>query len=119
MHARKKSKLINPVELFAIINDIGLADYEPTFKWEEAAPTQKQVEALQKFGIDTDGISKGYASAILSKLIGRSKSGMASVKQIKCLMRFGYDPAGWTYEQASRKIGALAAVGWKRWKLHD
>lgn len=118
-NARKKSKLINPVELFAIINDIGLADYEPTFKWEEAAPTQKQVEALQKFGIDTDGISRGYASAILSKLIGRSKSGMASVKQIKCLMRFGYDPAGWTYEQASRKIGALAAVGWKRWKLHD
>ena len=118
-NTRKKSKLVNPVELFAVIDDIGLADYEPTFKWEEASATQKQIEVLQKFGVDADGISKGYASAILNSLIGRSKSGMATVKQVMCLRRFGYDPAEWTREQATKKISALAAVGWKRWKLHD
>lgn len=117
--ARRKSKLINPLELFSLIDDIGLVDYEPTFKWEEADATDRQVEALQNFGIDAEGISKGYASAILDKIIGRSNANMATVKQIKCLKKFGYDPADWSFDQASKKISQLAAVNWKRWKLHD
>lgn len=117
--AKKKSKLINPLELFSIIDDIGLADYEPSFKWEEADATQKQIDALQKFGIDAEGITKGYACAIMDKLISRSSDGLATVKQVRALKRFGYDPAQWTFEQASKKLNALAAVGWKRWKLHD
>ena len=117
--ARKKSKLVNPLELFSIIDDIGLADYEPSFQWEEAEATQKQVEVLEQFGIDADGITKGYACAMLDRLISRSKNNLATVKQIRALKRFGYEPAGWTFEQASKKLSALAAVGWKRWKLND
>lgn len=117
--AKKKSKLINPLELFSVLDDIGLADYEPTFKWEEADPTQKQVAVLQSFGIDTDYITKGYASVILDKLIGRSKAGLASPKQVKCLKNFGYEASEWTRDRASKKISQLAAVGWKRWKLND
>lgn len=117
--ARKKSKLINPLDLFSILDDIGLADYEPSFKWEEEGASEKQVTVLQKFGIDADGISKGYASQILDRLIGRSKQNLATVKQIKTLQRFGYDPVDWSFEKASKKLNALAAVGWKRWKLYD
>lgn len=117
--ARKKSKLVNPLELFSIIDDIGLADYEPSFKWEESDASQKQVEVLERFGIDADGITKGYACAILDRLISRSKNNLATVKQIRTLKRFGYEPAGWTFDQASKKLSALAAVGWKRWKLND
>lgn len=117
--AKKKSELINPLELFSILDDIGLADYEPTFRWEEASASSKQVEALSRFGIDADGISKGFASMIMGRLIDRSKGNLATVKQIKCLRKFGYDPIDWTFEQANRKISALAAVGWKRWKLRD
>lgn len=117
--ARKKSKLVNPLELFSLIDDIGLADYEPTFKWEEADATDKQVAALQKLGIDAEGITKGYACAILNRVIGRSKQNLATVKQIKTLQRFGYTATDWSFEQASKKLSALAAVGWKRWKLHD
>lgn len=116
---RKKSKLINPLEMFDLMNDIGLADYEPTFKWEEAEATEKQVRALQNFGVDATGISKGYACAIMDRLIGRSRRKLATVKQIKCLRSFGYEPYDWTFEQASKKISALAAVGWKKWRLHD
>lgn len=119
INTRKKSKLINPLELFSLLDDVGLADYEPTFKWEEAEASQKQVDALQRFGIDADGISKGYASVIMDRLISRSKNDLATVKQINCLRKHGYDPIDWTFEQASKKISALAAVGWKRWKLHD
>ena len=116
---RKKSRLVNPLELFSLIDDIGLADYEPTFKWEEADATARQIEALQRFGVDAEGMSKGYACAIMDRLIGRSKRGMATIKQIRALKKFGYEPADWTFEQASKKISALSAVGWQRWKLHD
>lgn len=115
----KKSKLVNPLELFSLLDDIGLADYEPTFKWEEADATEKQIQALQHFGVDAAGITKGYACKIMDSLITRSQEGMATVKQIKVLKQHGYEPIDWTFEQASKKISALAAVGWKRWKLHD
>ena len=116
---RKKSKLVNPLELFSLLDDIGLADYEPTFKWEEDDATRKQIEVLQRFGVDADGISKGYACAVMDRLIGRSKRNMATIKQIRALKKFGYEPADWTFEQASKKLSALSAVGWQRWKLHD
>jgi hypothetical protein len=117
--AKKKSKLVNPLELFVILDDVGLADYEPTFKWEEADASEKQIKALERFGVDAEGITKGYACAIMDKLIGRANKKMATVKQIRTLKRFGYEPVDWTFEQASRKMSALAAVGWKRWKLRD
>lgn len=113
---RKKSKLVNPVELFTLV---GLDDYEPVFKWEEADATAKQIAALQNFGIDADGITKGYASAIMDKLIKRAKDGFATAKQVKLLNSFGYNATNWSKEQATKKISQLAAVGWKRWKLHD
>ena len=117
--ARKKSKLVNPLTLFSLLNDIGLADYEPTFQWEEAEATEKQIAALQKFGIDAEGITKGFACAIMDKVIQRSRQNLATVKQVRTLSSFGYDAAGWTFDDASKKISALAAVGWKRWKLND
>lgn len=116
---KKKSQLVNPLELFSLIEDIGLADYEPTFKWEEVDATDKQVRALQHFGIDAEGITKGHACAIMDRLITRADHNLATVKQIRALKKFGYEPADWTFDQASRKLSALAAVGWKRWKLHD
>ena len=68
---KKKSKLINPLELFSLLDDIGLADYEPTFRWEESSASDKQIEALSKFGIDADGMTKGYASMVMGRLIDR------------------------------------------------
>ena len=117
---RKKSKLVNPIELFSILDDIGIADYEPTFKWEESEATEKQIRALQNFGVNAEGISKGYACAIMDRLIRRAGNKMATVKQVRTLRNFGYkDAHNWTFEQASKKMSALAAVGWKRWKLND
>jgi hypothetical protein len=117
---KKKSKLINPLELFSLLDDIGLADYEPSFKWEEADATQKQVECLEKFGIDAEGITKGYASRIMDTVIGRSKKGLATMKQVRLLNHFGYEKAAqMTMDEATKKISRLAAVGWQRWKLRD
>jgi superfamily II DNA or RNA helicase len=117
--ARKKATLINPLEIFAILDDIGLADYEPTFAWEESDASEAQIRALNNFGVDADGITKGYANAILNKLIIRANAGKATIKQMRALKRQGYDPIDWSFEQAQQKIAALAAVGWQRWRLHD
>lgn len=116
---QKKSKLINPLELFSLLDDIGLSDYEPSFRWEMKDASTKQIEALQKFGIDADGITKGYASAILDKLINRSKNDMATIKQVKLLHRYGYyDAHNWSFAMASSKISQLAACGWKKWRMN-
>jgi superfamily II DNA or RNA helicase len=116
---KKKSKLINPLELFNLLDDIGLADYEPSFKWEEADASQKQIDALEKFGIDAEGITKGYACRIMDTVIGRSKKGLATMKQVRLLNRFGYDAAKMSMDEATKKISRLAAVNWQRWRLRD
>lgn len=117
--ARKKSELINPIQLFSILDDIGLADYEPVWQWEQADVTSKQAAALKNFGVDPYGMSKGYACAILDRLIARSQKKLATVKQVQCLRKFGYDPISWSFDQASKKISALRQVGWNRYLLHD
>lgn len=116
--AHKKSKLIDPLQWFVSIGDMALADYEPEFKWEMEKPTQKQVSFLENSGINPDGMSKGQCSQIIDRLINRRNEGLATVKQVMCLERFGYRDVGmWPFELASQKITQLAAVGWKPYKL--
>lgn len=118
-HSRKKSKLIDPFEVWDLLNDMEIEDYEPTFKWEEADASEKQIAALERFGIDAEGVTKGYACHLMDKLIKRSEEGKATVKQIRCLKQHGYDdPETWTFEEASKTISALASVGWKRYRLY-
>lgn len=117
---KKKSRLVNPFDLFDILDDIGLADYEPTFDWENADASQKQIECLANFGIDAEGITKGYACKIMDTCISRSRHKMATIKQVRTLKKFGYHEAPkWTFEQANKKIGQLAEAGWQKWRLHD
>lgn len=113
----KKSKLIDYMDLWDVLDDIGLYDYEPTFKWEMSEATDKQIKALENFGIDAEGISKGMAAAILTRLCNRAEQGKATVKQINLLKRFDFDALDWSFEQASAKISQLAAVGWKKWRI--
>ena len=113
----KKSKLIDYMDLWDVLDDIGLYDYEPTFQWEMSEATDKQIRALENFGIDAEGISKGMAAAILTRLCNRAEQGKATIKQINLLKRFDFDALDWSFEQASAKISQLAAVGWKKWRI--
>ena len=115
---KKKSKLLNPLDVFTIL-DAELLDYEPIFAWETADATEAQVKALEKFGLDAEGVTKGYACKMLDKMIQRANEGKATVRQINALRKHGYDPVEWSFEQASRKLNQLAAVGWQRWRLHE
>jgi len=117
--ARKKERLVDPLTLFDVLDDMSLADYSPTFAWEMEDATEKQIQLLQKFGIDGDGLTKGYASLILDKTLGRNQKKLATPKQIRLLKKFKYNPVNWSFTQAEAKITALKRVGWKRWMLRD
>ena len=117
---KKKSKLLNPLDVFTFLDDVDLLDYEPIFAWETADATEAQVKALEKFGLDAEGVTKGYACKMLDKMIRRANEGKATIRQVSALRKFGYDDAiNWSFEQAGRKLNQLATVGWKKWRLRE
>lgn len=120
-NSKKKARLVDPLQFFVAIGDMSLADYEPTFRWETERATQKQIDMIRRNGIAVeDSLTKGAASMIIDRIITRRDQKLATIKQVMALERQGYENVGsWTFEQASQKISALAAVGWQRWKLHD
>lgn len=111
---RKKAKLVDPLQFEMSLLDEDLRDYEPTFEWECLPPTDKQLKAIEKFGINADSIeSKGYACMLMDRLIKRANMGYSTPKQIRCLEQRGFLHVGdWTFEEASRMIGRLASNNW-------
>lgn len=101
--AIRKSRTMDAVELALTISDEALAEYEPTMKWEENEATEKQVETLEKFGINVESITcKGHAGAVLDRVFQRMDMGLASVKQMKWLKKFNHpEPHLATFEEAS------------------
>lgn len=116
---KKKSKLVDPLQFAVSIQELDLENYVPTKLWEYGEVTDRQREAIEKFGVASDGLeSAGQASAFIDALIRRADSGLATAKQIRCLERAGFVNVGtWSMEAASRMVGKLAACGWQAWKL--
>ncbi len=77
-------------------------------------PTERQLEVLQKAGIDTDGMTFHKASQLIDQIIRRRDQGLCTFKQAKLLAKYGYDPAGMTFEQAAAAINELAANRWQK-----
>jgi hypothetical protein len=78
---------------------------------------------LERFGINPDAVeSKGYANILLDKLFKRIDEHYATPKQIKVIERYGFVDVGqWSFEDASKVIGILAANHWTRphWLTQD
>lgn len=61
-----------------------LSDYVPSFGWEMAPASDKQLKALEKFGIFPDEIDNaGKASLLLDRLNKRRENGLSTPKQIR------------------------------------
>ena len=112
---KKARKMVDPIEYGLSINDEDLVDYEPTMLWEQAPASQKQLEALEKWGIDTSGITcAGLASTILDRLFSRKNLGLATPKQIRALEKYGFYHVGeWSFDAASKMINLIAGNNWK------
>ena len=111
----KKRKLVDPLQYALSIAAEDLTNYEPTFAWEMAPPSEKQVAFLERRGIFADTIrNAGLASLLIDRLQRRQQLGLATPKQIRCLERYGFRQVGtWAFEQANDLISMLAENRWR------
>jgi superfamily II DNA or RNA helicase len=107
-------KLVDPLQYALSIQADDLADYTPSFAWEMAPASDKQVAALEQKGIFPDEVqSAGYASKLLDRLSKRQQEGLSTPKQIRQLENRGFQHVGtWQLEQASQMISRISANGW-------
>lgn len=111
---KKKLKLVDPIQYALSISAEDLADYSPSFAWEMAPATQKQIDFLEKYGIYAEEIPNcGYASLLIDKLRTRQDEGLSTPKHIRFLEKYGFRHVGlWTFEEASKMINRIAANNW-------
>lgn len=112
---RRKQKLVDPLQFEMSIQAEDLSNYVPSFGWEMAPPSDKQVKALEKLGILPDQIDNaGKANLMLDRLQKRKEQGLATPKQIRRLEIYGFKNVGtWQFENASKMISRIAANGWR------
>lgn len=112
---RKKMKLVDPLQYEMSIQAEDLANYQPTFAYEMGPATEKQLAALEKFGILPDAIQNcGQAGKILDKLAARRNAGLSTPKQIRFLEQKGFRHVGtWSFEAAQKMIGRISTNNWR------
>lgn len=112
---RRKQKLVDPLQFEMSIQAEDLSNYVPSFGWEMAPPSDKQVKALEKLGILPDQIDNaGKANLMLDRLQKRKEQGLATPKQIRLLEQRGFKSVGvWSFDSASKMIERIAANGWR------
>ena len=111
---KKKRALVDPIQYAFSISADDLANYEPTFAWEMAPASPKQLEYLEKHGIFPETVTNcGMASLLIEKLKDRQIEGLATPKQIRLLERYGFTHVGlWMFESASKMITRIANNNW-------
>lgn len=112
---RKKSKLVDPLQFEMSIADEDLANYIPSFISEQSPPSKKQIETLEKMGINANEIdNSGKAKLLIKRIIKRREAGLATPKQIRLLESRGFRKVGsWKFEEANNMITRIAANGWR------
>lgn len=116
--AKKQKKLIDPLEYSLSIDMDDMIDYAPTFGWEAMPATDKQITAIENFGLDPTGMCKGQASKIISLLMDRTDAGLSTPRQIKLLNKFGFQNVQiWTKDEAGKVISRLKEANWQIWKF--
>ncbi len=101
-NARRRGQQLDPVEFALSLHAMDLAEWEPTMRWHEEPPTDRQLTVLTNLGFAPDAIrSKGYASQLLDRIFTRKELKLASPKQVMWLRRTGHpSPETATMEEA-------------------
>jgi hypothetical protein len=100
------TKVINPFDVFDLA-----PKREPG--WHVGRkPTEKQLAFLDRAGIPTKDLSFCKASQLISETIKRRDKKLCTFNQAKLLQRFG-EPTDIGFEEASRRIDAIAKNHWK------
>lgn len=101
--AKRKSKMIDAMEFALSLGAEELADYSPVTEWESQPVSEKQAAALEKAGIDIQGVAyRGHASKLIDILFTRRNLKLATPKQVKWLRKFQHpSPNTATFEEAT------------------
>lgn len=112
---KKKRQLVDPLQYALSIAAEDLTSYVPSFPWEMAPPSEKQLAFLERRGIFADTVGNaGMASMLIDRLKRRQDEGLATPKQIRCLERYGFQRVGtWRFDDANSLIASLAANCWR------
>lgn len=112
---KRKRKLVDPLQFEMSIQAQDLSSYVPSFGWELAPASEKQINALEKLGIFPDEIDNaGKAAMLLDRLNKRRDEGLTTPKQIRFLESRGFQHVGtWQFETARKLIDRIAANGWR------
>ena len=112
---KRKRKLVDPLQFEMSIHAEDLSSYVPSFGFEMAPPSEKQIKALEKYGIFTDEIGNaGKANLLLDRLHKRQSEGLTTPKQIRFLEGRGFKDVGmWQFDHAKNMIDRIAANGWR------
>lgn len=112
---KRKRQLVDPLQFEMSISAQDLSGYIPAFGWEMSPPSQKQLDALEKFGIYPNEIENaGKAAQLLNRLQKRRAEGLSTPKQIRLLENKGFLHVGeWSFSAANNMITRIAANGWR------
>ena len=100
--------IIDPLAFCLALEDGDLADWQPTMDWHNESATAEQVASLKAANLWTEGetMNRGYAFALLDRIVQRQQLGLASVKQLMLLKRMGHaNPELASAGEAGRWIG--------------
>ena len=111
----RKRKVVDPLQYAISIEASDLVDYKPEFAWQKHAPTKPQLDYLNRFGIDTEGVlDAGMASLLINHMSERMKMHLATPKMIRQLESRGFKRVGlWSFDDAHKMIGRIAANNWR------
>lgn len=112
---KRKKALVDPLQFEMSIQAEDLVNYEPSFAWQMAPASDRQLKALEKYGIFPDDVDNaGKASLLLDRLNTRKEEGLTTPKQIRFLENKGFSHVGtWDFEVAKNLIDRIAANGWR------
>jgi len=111
----RKRKLVDPLQYAVSIAAEDLVGYVPTFAWEMAPPSEKQLAFLEQRGIFAESVENmGKARLLIDRLMQRQAMGLATPKQIRCLERYGFRQVGtWQFDDARKMISRLSMNNWR------
>lgn len=112
---KRKRRLVDPLQFELSIQSEDLINYTPSFGWEMAPASDKQIAALEKFGIFPEEIeNSGKAKVLLDKLNKRKMAGLTTPKQIRFLESRGFQHVGtWSFDSTRKLIDRIAGNGWR------
>lgn len=112
---KRKRRLVDPLQFEMSIQAEDLSSYVPSFGWECSPPSEKQIQALENYGIFPDEVDNaGKANLLLDRLAKRREEGYTTPKQIRFLESRGFQHVGeWSFENANKLINRIAANSWK------